>query len=80
VVMTNVMGPKETLHFAGTPIDDITFWVPQSGRLGIGVSIMSYAGNVTLGVITDAGLVPDPGVITRQFAREFDQLAALADD
>jgi diacylglycerol O-acyltransferase len=80
VVMTNVMGPKETLHFAGTPIDDITFWVPQSGRLGIGVSIMSYAGNVTLGVITDAGLVPDPGVITRQFAREFEQLAALAGD
>ena len=75
VVMTNVKGPKEHLSFAGVTVEDMTFWVPQSGRLGMGVSIMSYAGNVRLGVITDAGLVPDPESITTRFAEEFEHLA-----
>ena len=73
-VMTNVAGPKETLYMAGQRIEDMMFWVPQSGRLGMGVSIMSYNGNVTLGVITDAGLVPDPEAITAAFQQEFEKL------
>ncbi|MEM9385365.1 MAG: wax ester/triacylglycerol synthase family O-acyltransferase [Pseudomonadota bacterium] len=74
LVMTNVKGPPEPLHFAGRAVKDMTFWVPQSGRLGMGVSIMSYAGEVRLGVITDAGLVPDPQTITTRFAEEFTRL------
>jgi diacylglycerol O-acyltransferase / wax synthase len=73
-VMTNVAGPRRRLYLAGTAIDNLMFWVPQSGRLGLGISILSYAGKVTLGVITDAGLVADPGLITRRFATEFEQL------
>lgn len=74
LVMTNVKGPPEPVHFAGRAVKDMTFWVPQSGRLGMGVSIMSYAGAVRLGVITDAGLVPDPQTITARFAEEFARL------
>ncbi|MFQ3630160.1 WS/DGAT/MGAT family O-acyltransferase [Roseiflexus sp.] len=70
-VMTNVRGPLEQLYLAGNRITNIMFWVPQSGRLGMGVSIMSYCGQVTLGVITDAGLVPDPETITAAFEKEF---------
>jgi diacylglycerol O-acyltransferase len=70
-VMTNVRGPTEQLYLAGNRIKNIMFWVPQSGRLGMGISIMSYCGQVTLGVITDAGLVPDPQTITAAFEREF---------
>jgi hypothetical protein len=29
--------------------------VPQSGRLGLGISLLSYAGGVMLGVATDQG-------------------------
>jgi len=50
------------------------FWVPQSGRLGLGVSILSYNGQVWLGTITDAGLVPDPDSIISAFHAEFDEL------
>ncbi|MEO0421172.1 MAG: wax ester/triacylglycerol synthase family O-acyltransferase [Pseudomonadota bacterium] len=74
LVMTNVKGPAEPLRFAGSAVKDMTFWVPQSGRLGMGVSIMSYAGSVRLGVITDAGLVPDPQTITTRFTEEFARL------
>ena len=54
------------------------FWVPQSGRLGMGVSIQSYAGRVWVGVITDEGLVPDPEAIITGFHTEFDELLAMA--
>jgi diacylglycerol O-acyltransferase len=77
-VMTNVAGPRQPISLAGVPVTSLMFWVPQSGRLGMGVSILSYAGGVSLGVATDAGLVPDPEAILDGFHDEFDVLAALA--
>ena len=78
LVMTNVPGPNRTLYLAGKPIRDLFFWVPQSGRVGLGVSILSYNGTVRLGVGTDAGLVPDPRAIVAGFHEEFDELLRLA--
>jgi len=77
-VMTNVPGPQEPLYVAGKPLKDILFWVPQTGRVGLGISILSYAGRVRLGVTTDTGLVPDPRVIVEGFHREFDRLVEIA--
>lgn len=77
-VMTNVPGPQQTLFVAGQALTDILFWVPQSGKVGLGISILSYAGKVRLGVTTDAGLVPDPEVIIAGFHRELEALIALA--
>ena len=72
IVMTNVAGPRATLMFAGVPLERMMFWVPHPGRqLGLGVSILSYRNSVTLSVIADARLVPDPEAITRDFNREF---------
>ena len=78
-VFTNVPGPRRTLWIAGRPIRDMFFWVPQAGRLGLGVSILSYDGRVRMGVATDAGLVPDPGRIVDGFHAELDALARAAD-
>jgi WS/DGAT/MGAT family acyltransferase len=77
-VMTNVPGPRQQLYLAGAPLDTIMFWVPQSGHLGLGVSIISYAGQVWLGVATDQGLVPDPEAIIAGFHVEFDELLKIA--
>jgi diacylglycerol O-acyltransferase / wax synthase len=77
-VMTNVIGPREDLYLAGAPLEGLMFWVPQSGRLGIGVSILSYAGSVWMGVMTDAGLVPDPEAVIAGFYAEFEELHSLA--
>lgn len=73
-VMTNVPGPGQPLYFAGRRIVELDFWVPQSGGIGMGVSILSYDGRIQFGVITDAGLVPDPDAIVGRFADEFDKL------
>src|ERR1700730_1370881 len=43
VVMTNVPGPREPLYLAGRQIAEFIFWVPMSGHLGLGLSILSYA-------------------------------------
>jgi hypothetical protein len=76
-VMTNVPGPRESLYLAGKRLRHIMFWVPQSGRLGLGISILSYAGEVCVGVATDAGLVPAPEAIVAGFEAEFDELMDL---
>ena len=73
-VMTNVPGPQKPLYFAGKRIVELDFWVPQSGGSGMGVSILSYDGHIQFGVITDAGLVPDPDAIVGRFADEFNKL------
>jgi hypothetical protein len=77
-VLTNVPGPPIPLYMAGQRIEDVMFWVPQSGQLGMGISILSYAGNVYLGIATDAALVPDPETIIEHFYEEHGRLLILA--
>jgi len=76
-VMTNVPGPAATLQFCGSTLKQTMFWVPQSGDIGLGVSILSYGGGVQFGLITDSGLCPEPQAIIDRFAPEFDKLLVL---
>ncbi len=69
-VMTNVPGPREELYLAGKAVRSMMFWVPQAAHLGLGVSILSYAGQVRLGVVSDIGLVPDPARVIEAFQNE----------
>ena len=77
-VMTNVPGPNRVLYLAGRPIRDVLFWVPRAAGLSIGVSILSYAGGVRLGVAADSGVVPDPERIVEAFHAELDEVRALS--
>jgi hypothetical protein len=77
-VMTNVPGPAEALKFCGSTVERVMFWVPQSGDIGVGVSILTYAGHVQFGLITDSKLCPDPEAIIQRFAPEFNKLLLLA--
>ena len=76
-VMTNVPGPQKPLYLAGARLRQPLFWVPQSGDIGMGVSILSYDGKVQFGLITDRNLVPDPESIVDRFGREFEKLLLL---
>lgn len=73
-VMTNLPGPQEPLYLAGSRIGQIIYWVPQAGEIGLGVSILSYNGQVQFGLMTDAALVPDPEAVVSRFEPEFEQL------
>jgi WS/DGAT/MGAT family acyltransferase len=76
-VMTNVPGPREKQKLCGATIEETLFWVPQSGPVGLGVSILSYGGGVQFGVVTDSTLCPDPQNIIDQFAPEFAKLSLV---
>lgn len=76
-VMTNVPGPAKPLQFCGSTLRQTMFWVPQSGDIGVGVSILSYGGGVQFGLITDKKLCPDPHAVIAQFEPEFDKLMTL---
>jgi diacylglycerol O-acyltransferase / wax synthase len=76
-VMTNVPGPGTPLKFCGSTLRQTMFWVPASGDIGVGVSILSYGGGVQFGLITDEKLCPDPQQIIDRFEPEFDKLAWL---
>lgn len=73
-VMTNVPGPQQKLYLAGSAIDAMMFWVPQSGNIGMGASIISYDGRVQFGLITDHEICAEPERIVPGFTRAFEAL------
>ena len=68
-IVTNVSGPRHQVQIAGTPVAGMAGWVPVTGPLGLGLSIVSYAGQLSVGLASDTHLVPD-----------HDRLLALLDD
>jgi WS/DGAT/MGAT family acyltransferase len=74
LVASNVPGPQAPLYMCGQRITEMHFWVPQSGSIGVGVSILSYADQVFFGMIADRALVPDPQSVALRFAPEFERL------
>jgi diacylglycerol O-acyltransferase len=78
MVLTNVPGPQQPLYLGGGEVKQMMFWVPQSGSIGMGVSILSYNGNVFFGVIADRKLVPEPQEIIKRFKPEFENLVYLS--
>ena len=70
LVLTHVRGPTKPVHICGHEVDGLMFWVPQAGRLGVGVSILSYAGMVRVGVYTDAGIIEDPSQLVAAIEHE----------
>lgn len=73
-VITNVRGTPEPRYFAGVRIQRQIFWVPQSGGIGMGISILSYDGKIDFGIMTDVRRVPDPSAIVQRFCAEFESL------
>ncbi|MET0659242.1 MAG: wax ester/triacylglycerol synthase family O-acyltransferase [Steroidobacteraceae bacterium] len=74
VVISNVPGPQTAIHLAGARIDRQFFWVPQAGHIGIGVSMLTYDGQVHFGLMADRNLIPRPAQVARTFTREFEKL------
>ena len=78
LVFTDVPGPREPVSICGAPLTRLMAWVPQSGRLSVGISAVSYAGRLQVGIAADRGLVPDPGALVEAFRQALDELVAHA--
>jgi WS/DGAT/MGAT family acyltransferase len=76
-VMTNVPGPREPVYLAGAPVGKVLVWAPASGSVGMSVSIFSYRGEITVGLMVDAQLVERPQTIVDHLERELVALEKL---
>jgi hypothetical protein len=61
---------------AGARISRIVFWPPQTSHVGIGASLLSYAGEITVGVNADTALVPQPRRLVDAFLTELGVMLA----
>ncbi len=71
ILLTNVPGPPERVHLAGRAVSSMMVWAPTSGSMGVSVSILSYAGEVRIGVAADSAIVHDTDAVVDCFAKEF---------
>ena len=78
LVASNMPGPQAPLYLCGQRISEMHFWVPQSGSIGVGVSILSYAGKVFFGLIADRACIDDPSRVVDRLAPEFERLLLAA--
>jgi WS/DGAT/MGAT family acyltransferase len=78
LVASNVAGPRVPLFMCGQRISEMYFWVPQSGTMGVGISILSYAGQVFFGLIADRSLVVEPRSVMDRIGPEFERLLLAA--
>jgi WS/DGAT/MGAT family acyltransferase len=76
-VVTNVPGPAEPVFLAGTPVSGVLVWAPCSGDVSMTISIFSYNGELTVGLMADAGLIPDPDELVGDFEHELRALLEL---
>ena len=77
-VATNVPGPQMPRYMGGQKMTEVMVWVPQTGSVGVGLSILSYDGGVHFGLIADSHLIPDPDDVIGRFRPELDKLLYLA--
>jgi WS/DGAT/MGAT family acyltransferase len=71
-VVSNVPGTRETRYLAGCRITEQMFWVPQAGDIGLGVSVVSYAGQVQFGVVADEAVMSEPECFLSDCLQELD--------
>jgi len=76
-VLSNTLGLREPVYFAGSKIAGVVPWVPAAGTIGMGIDMMSYNGGVTVSLQVDAGLIPDPETIIADYQRELETLRRL---
>jgi WS/DGAT/MGAT family acyltransferase len=59
VNISNVPGPREPLYLAGAPVESVVPLAGITDGLGLNITVMSYCGNIHIGVVADRDQVPD---------------------
>jgi WS/DGAT/MGAT family acyltransferase len=75
-VITNVSGPPEARYFAGQKIEAGMFWAPQPARVGLSITIFSFADNVYIGVNADLKVMPDTDSFMACVVAEYEAMLA----
>lgn len=76
-VLSNVPGPQEPLSVAGSLVRSMLFWVPQRANIGLGISILSFSGDVRIGIFSDVQVMGEPNAFVEAVEAELDLLDEL---
>ncbi|HLF40558.1 MAG TPA: WS/DGAT domain-containing protein, partial [Acidimicrobiia bacterium] len=79
LVITNVPGPQQPLYVMGAEMLEAFPIVPLAGNTTVGIAILSYNGQLNLGLMSDRDTCPDLGVLAESIEKEFAQLRHLTD-
>jgi diacylglycerol O-acyltransferase / wax synthase len=71
---SNVRGPTEALSFGGHRISAVVPAAVNPGNIGVSFDVLSYAGVLTVTVVTDPDIVTDPDQLTQALNRVFTRL------
>jgi WS/DGAT/MGAT family acyltransferase len=77
-VTTNVPGPGQPLYWMERRLEEIIPYVPIASTVRIGISIFSYAGNMTFGITGDYAANPDLDVLARGIEHGVSELLLAA--
>lgn len=77
-VVSNLPGPRAALSVDGARLANVVFWPPQAANIGIGVSLLSYAGHVTVGVSADTAVIANPQLVIDAFCAELKAMLGRA--
>ncbi len=75
LIVSNLHGPRHPVFLAGTQLAGASVSLPPDLRLGLEVIFFSYAGQATLGVSSDAKLIPEPREFLLALHEEMRELA-----
>jgi WS/DGAT/MGAT family acyltransferase len=74
--LTNLRGPAAQLSLAGAPILRVVPITVTAGNVGVAFAALSYAGRLTLTVIADPDVLPDPGTMAADLRTELQRIVA----
>lgn len=74
-VITNVPGPSRPRLLAGATVRSLEIWAPASGSVGMSISLISYRGEVSVGLLADTAVLADPQRMAERIAQEIEALA-----
>jgi WS/DGAT/MGAT family acyltransferase len=77
-VLSNVPGPQEIMYVAGSRVRAMLFWVPQRANIGLGISILTFSGDVRIGIFSDVNVMSEPARFVEAVEAELALLDKLA--
>jgi diacylglycerol O-acyltransferase len=75
LVLTNVPGPDSALKIQNHVVDKLFFFVPALGTVGLGMSIISYNGAISVGIQADTSVCDNTKTLIKYFNEELDTLS-----
>ena len=73
-VFSNVPGPTKRLKIDGISVEDIMFFVPTRSSVGIGVSFISYCGEIRISIAADSSVVANPSEVVEIFDQVIEEI------